>query len=203
MGDADDPQWVIKEEATQAVIVALYVRQALGIRGQHDLPTLRSAPVADVFRPDAQQSVLERQWQTYWDLAVEPLAHPAPGPLDLVDGFDSFAVLPVDGSDELREAMTPLAKQATVYAREAREKYVAKASRGDLDAMRPYFNAITAHERQAGRPARSFELTVQILPLTQRGIWWIGSLTVAVTDSVRNDVVAFDAAISPVISELG
>ena len=53
-----------------------------------------------------------------------------------------------------------------------------------------------------GRRAHSFELNVQVLPLTQRGVWWIGSLTIAVTDGLRGDVVAFDAAIHPIIAEL-
>ena len=43
---------------------------------------------------------------------------------------------------------------------------------------------------------------MQVLPLSQRGIWWIGDLTVAVTDGLRRDVVAFDSAIRPVIAEL-
>jgi hypothetical protein len=43
---------------------------------------------------------------------------------------------------------------------------------------------------------------VQVLPFSQRGIWWIGSLSVAVTDSLRRDVGAFDAAMRPVIAEL-
>ena len=48
----------------------------------------------------------------------------------------------------------------------------------------------------------SFELNVQVLPPSQRGLWWIGSLTVAVTDGLRGDVAAFDAAIHPIIAEL-
>ena len=43
---------------------------------------------------------------------------------------------------------------------------------------------------------------MQVLPFAQRGIWWIGALSVAVTDGLRRDVVAFDAAMRPVIAEL-
>ena len=67
---------------------------------------------------------------------------------------------------------------------------------------RAYASAIAEHERQVGRRAHSFELNVQVLPLAQRGVWWIGSLTIAVTDGLRGDVVAFDAAIHPIIAEL-
>ena len=70
------------------------------------------------------------------------------------------------------------------------------------DSYRAYASAIAEHERQVGRRAHSFELNVQVLPLTQRGVWWIGSLTIAVTDGLRGDVVAFDAAIHPIIAEL-
>ena len=66
----------------------------------------------------------------------------------------------------------------------------------------PVASAIAEHERQVGRRAHSFELNVQVLPLSQRGVWWIGSLTIAVTDGLRGDVVAFDAAIHPIIAEL-
>ena len=73
---------------------------------------------------------------------------------------------------------------------------------GSGTAYRAYASAIAEHERQVGRRAHSFELNVQVLPLTQRGVWWIGSLTVAVTDGLRGDVAAFDAAIHPIIAEL-
>jgi len=197
------PEWVIREDAGSPVLVALYLRQILGIRSPEDLPFLRKVPSApETARSDAEQAELERQWRAYWAMTVEPQAHPSPVPLELVEGFDGFVALPVEGADLLREAMTPFADAATDFAQRAHERYFRESTARPGVSYRAYASAIAAHERSVGRRAHSFELNVQILPLAQRGVWWIGSLTVAVTDGLRGDVVAFDAAIHPIIAEL-
>ena len=53
-----------------------------------------------------------------------------------------------------------------------------------------------------GRRAHSFELNVEVVPLAAPGVWWIGAMTVAVTDTLRSDASAFDDAIHPIIAEL-
>jgi hypothetical protein len=134
-------------------------------------------------------------------MTVEPRAHRSGVPLDLVEGFDTLVALPTSGADELRAAIEPLAASVLDYAHGTHKKYVESVSRSG-DAYRAYASAIAEFEREVGRRAHSFELNVQVLPFSQRGIWWIGALSVAVTDGLRRDVVAFDAAIKPVISEL-
>ena len=134
-----------------------------------------------------------------------PIAYPSPVPLELVPGFEMLVALPTEGFDPLIAAITPHGEDAVAYARAASERYHARAhadARSGGSAYRAYASAIAQHERRAGRRAHSFELNVQVLPLTQRGVWWIGALTVAVTDSLRSDVVAFDAAIAPVIADI-
>ncbi|MDJ1113940.1 zinc-binding alcohol dehydrogenase [Microbacterium dauci] len=201
MSGAERPEWVVREDAGAAVLVALFVRQQLGIRAPDELPHLRSAPSRSAPDDDAQR-LLERQWLAYWAMTVEPQAHPSPVPLDLVDGFETFAVLPVEGFDELRNAMAPHAADAVAYARSANDRYTLQTRSGSASSYRAYASAIAEHERRVGRRAHSFELNVQVLPLTQRGVWWIGSLTVAVTDGLRGDVAAFDPAIQPIIAEI-
>ncbi|MDN3497286.1 hypothetical protein QL996_15205 [Planococcus sp. APC 4015] len=202
MVGAGTPEWLIREDAGQAVLLALFLRQALGIRYPDELPPLRGIPPRSVELTEAQRDVLDPQWRTYWDMTVEPQANPSPVPLDLVDGFETLLALPSQGSDELRAAIEPHAADALAYARSAHEKYRRDAGSGSGTAYRAYASAIAGHERRVGRRAHSFELNVQVLPLTQRGVWWIGALTIAVTDGLRGDVVAFDAAIHPIIAEL-
>ncbi|MDF2047874.1 zinc-binding alcohol dehydrogenase [Microbacterium sp. Kw_RZR3] len=200
---AGQPEWVIREDAGSPVLVALYLRQVLGIRSPDDLPSLRRVPAAaETTRTDAAQSELERQWRAYWALTVEPQAHPSPVPLELVEGFDGLVTLPVEGAEALREAASPFADEATDFAQQAHRRYARETAARPGVSYRAYASAIAAHERAVGRRAHSFELNVQILPLTQRGVWWIGSLTVAVTDGLRGDVAAFDSAIHPIIAEL-
>ncbi|GAA1954622.1 zinc-binding alcohol dehydrogenase [Microbacterium deminutum] len=200
MGGTGAPEWLIREDASQPVLLALYLRQVLGIRSPDELPHLRGIPPRANDRNEEAQAQLERQWREYWAMTVEPQAHPSPVPLELVDEFDTLVALPSQGSEALRAALVPHAREALAFAQSAHARYRKDAGSGA--AYRAYASAIAEHERQVGRRAHSFELNVQVLPLSQRGVWWIGSLTVAVTDGLRGDVVAFDAAIHPIIAEL-
>lgn len=200
---AGGPQWVIREDAGRGVLVALYLRQTLGLRAPEELPPLRGVPLARADRDEPTHAALEDQWRAYWAMTVEPRAHRSSVPLDLVDGFDGLVALPVAGAEELRTAVAPYAAQAIAFSRTAHAAYTARdEGRQSGAAYRAYAGAIAEHERHVGRRAHSFELNVQILPLTQRGLWWIGALTIAVTDGLRRDVAAFDTAIHPVIAEL-
>lgn len=202
MGSAGAPEWVIREDAGQPVLVALYLRQVLGIRAPDELPHLRGIPDRPVSRSEQEQDILEAQWRAYWDMTVEPQANPSPVPLDLIDGFNTLLALPVEGADELREAALPHGAEAVAFSQSAHARYRRDAQSGSGTAYRAYASAIAEYERLVGRRAHSFELNVQVLPLAQRGVWWIGALTIAVTDGLRGDVVAFDAAIHPIIADL-
>ncbi|MFT4307653.1 MAG: zinc-binding alcohol dehydrogenase [Microbacterium sp.] len=203
MSSPGRPEWLIREDASQPVLLALFLRQRLGLRSPSEIPALREVDSAEPDRPDDEQALLERQWREYWAMTVEPQAHPSPVPLDLVDGFDTFVALPIEGAEALRREIAPLGADAVSYAHRAHRAYIARESGSRTgDAYRAYASAIAEHERQVGRRAHSFELNVQVLPFAQRGLWWIGSLTIAVTDGLRRDVAAFDAAIHPIIAEL-
>ncbi len=197
MNAAGGPEWVVREDAGLPVLIALYLRQVLGIRFPEELPHLRGLPPRE-----ADSSALEQQWRGFWELTVEPQAHPSPVPLELVDGFDMLIALPTEGFAELHAAIVPHGPQAVAYARSAHDRYRAGLGTGTGTSYRAYAGAIAEHERRVGRRAHSFELNVQVLPLTQRGVWWIGSLTVAVTDGLRTDIAAFDAAIGPIIGDI-
>lgn len=195
------PHWVIRQDARASVVVAQFVRQRLGIRGPYDIPPLRDVDHAPA-RDTAEATVLESQFEAFWTLAVEPFSHRMDQPLDLVAGFDDLAVLPTWGYEQLRTAMTPLGPEAVVYARDVHRRYRSTFTGTPGLAERGYASAIAQHERRVGRRAHPFELNVEVLPLAQRGLWWIGDTTVAVTDGVRGDVVAFDDAIAPIIAAL-
>ncbi|GAA3036388.1 zinc-binding alcohol dehydrogenase [Microbacterium dextranolyticum] len=199
MRAAGGPEWVVREDAALPVLVALSLRQSLGLRYPEELPALRGLARSEPGE-FTDTTTLERQWRTYWEMTVEPQAHPSPVPLELVDGFDMMVALPTEGFDELAAAIAPFGSEVVAHARAAHERY--RAGSGTGSSYRAYASAVAQYERQAGRRPHAFELNVQVLPLTQRGVWWIGALTIAVTDSLRSDVVAFDAAIAPVIADI-
>lgn len=194
------PEWVIREDASRSVLLALYLRQALNLRSPNELPYLNGVREHGGGPTDQQRAALEPQWQQFWAMTVEPQSHPSSVPLELVDGFETLVALPATGASELAEAIAPYAKEALAFSQSAHARYSKEAQ--TKVAYRAYASAIAVHERQVGRRAHSFELNVQVLPLAQRGVWWIGTLTIAVTDSLRGDFVAFDAAIHPIIAEL-
>jgi hypothetical protein len=202
MGGAGGPEWTIREDASRPVLLALCLRQLVGIRSPGELPHLRGIPPRATDRSEQAQDVLERQWSAYWEMTVEPQAHPSAVPLELVDGFETLVALPIEGFDELRRAIAPHASDALALSQTMHARYAKDAAAKPGTSYRAYASAIAEHERQVGRRAHSFELNVQVLPLTQRGVWWIGALTVAVTDGLRQDVAAFDAAIHPIIADL-
>ncbi len=201
MNAAGGPEWVVREDAGLPVLIALYLRQILGIRFPEELPHLRGLAPRDPADGD-DTATLERQWRGFWELTVEPQAHPSPVPLELVDGYDMLIALPTEGFAELHAAISGHGQDAVAYARSAHDRYRASLGTGTGTSYRAYAGAIAEHERTVGRRAHSFELNVQVLPLTQRGVWWIGSLTVAVTDGLRSDIAAFDAAIGPIIADI-
>lgn len=196
----DKPQWLVREEAGIPVLIALALRQRLGIRIPADLPTLRDHPLR-AFDDGEADDTLERQWRAHWEMTVEPQTHPSATPLELIDGFDTIVALPAVGAERLRTAITPLAADVVRYANEAQHRYTRSVS-GTGDPYRAYAAALAEFERDTGRRAHSFELNVHVLPLAQRGIWRIGAFSVAVTDSLRHDPVDFDTAIRPVIAEV-
>ncbi|MDR2320744.1 zinc-binding alcohol dehydrogenase [Microbacterium sp. NPDC089698] len=196
----DKPQWLVREEAGIPVLIALALRQRLGIRIPAELPTLRDHPLR-AFDDGGVDDALERQWRAYWDMTVEPESHPSRSPLELIDGFDTIVALPAVGAERLRAAIAPLAAEVVRYANEAQKRYSRSVS-GTGDPYRAYAAALAEFERDTGRRAHSFELNVHVLPLAQRGIWRIGAFSIAVTDSLRHDPVDFDSAIRPVIAEV-
>jgi hypothetical protein len=200
MASSGIPEWLIREDAGQSVLLALYLRQVLGIRHPDELPHLRGIPPRANNRAEDAQETLERQWRVLWEMTVEPEAHVSTVPLELVDGFDTLLALPSTGASELQEAVAPFGSEAVAFSQSAHSRYRREMNSGV--SYRAYASAIAEYERQVGRRAHSFELNVQVLPLSQRGVWWIGSLTIAVTDGLRGDIAAFDAAIHPIIAEL-
>ena len=198
------PSWVIRENASRSVLLALYLREVLAIASPAELPRLRDVGPTGSSEPRDmdQHDLLERQWRAWWAMTVEPEQHPSPVPLELVDAYGTEIALPVSGAEVLAAALPPHAEAALAWSEWAQEHYRTASAARRGDTYRAYAGTIAEHEREVGRRAHSFELNVEVLPLAKPGVWWIGSMTVAVTDTLRSDAAAFDDAIHPIIAEL-
>jgi hypothetical protein len=197
------PSWVIHEDSSIPVLLALWLRETLQIASPTDLPRLRGVPAGVQPERDVDgQDRLERQWREWWAMTVEPEAHPSPVPLELIEEYGTWVALPSSGAEDLAAAIRPLHVAATSWVEWARSGYTKTATAKASNPYRAYAGTIAEHEREVGRRAHSFELHVEVLPLAESGVWWIGSLTVAVTDVLRTDAAAFDTAIHPIIAEI-
>lgn len=196
------PSWVIRENASRPVLLALYLREVLGIASPVELPRLRDVgPVGERLEID-QHDLLEQQWRTWWAMTVEPETHPSAVPLELVDAYETEVALPTSGAEVLAAAILPHAEASRAWADWAHDGYRTASAARRGDSYRAYAGTIAEHEREVGRRAHSFELNVEVVPLAESGVWWIGDMTVAVTDSLRSDASAFDDAMHPIIAEL-
>lgn len=196
------PSWVIRENASRPVLLALYLREVLAIASPVELPRLRDVGAVGARLPIDEHDLLERQWREWWAMTVEPEAHPSPVPLELVPEFDTEIALPNTGAEVLAKAVVPHAEAARAWAEWAHDNYRSVSAARLGNSYRAYAGTIAEHEREVGRRAHSFELNVEVLPLAGTGVWWIGAMTVAVTDTLRSDASAFDDAIHPIIAEL-
>ncbi|WP_022892707.1 hypothetical protein [Agromyces subbeticus] len=196
------PSWVIRENASRPVLLALYLREVLAIASPVELPRLRDVGAFGDRLEIDQHDLLERQWRAWWAMTVEPEAHPSPVPLELVDAFETDVALPTGEAEVLAAAIVPHAEAARAWAAWAHEGYRKASATRRGDSYRAYAGTIAEHEREVGRRAHSFELNVEVVPLSAPGVWWIGAMTVAVTDSLRSDAAAFDDAMHPIIAEL-
>ncbi len=232
--------WSVREDASRQILLALYLRDRLGLGVPIELPRLHGVvgvpdaaalrllrhsphhtparhvaqdhvPGAAVEPPmplpfelmaETERTLLERQWLTWWETAVEPRRHPSPIPLDLVPEFGDLIALPVFGAELLTEVITPFAEPALAWSDAAARRFAQyqSAPRGSLSLA--YAGLIAENERLHGRRARVFELTVQLLPLSASGAWWIGTNTIAMTDTLRSDAEGFTEALRPIIAEL-
>ncbi|MFE6965331.1 zinc-binding alcohol dehydrogenase [Agromyces sp. NPDC057679] len=202
MAPGATPSWVIRENASRPVLLALYLREVLAIASPVELPRLRDVGAVGQRLEIDQHDLLERQWRAWWAMTVEPEGHPSPVPLELVPAFDTEMALPTSGAEVLASAVVPHAEAARAWAEWAHENYRSVSAARLGNSYRAYAGTIAEHEREVGRRAHSFELNVEVLPLAGVGVWWIGAMTVAVTDTLRSDASAFDDAIHPIIAEL-
>src|SRR3990170_4492602 len=69
---ADAPGWLMSEETSRDVLVALYIRDVLDVRPPSGLPRLEpQIGAAEHARTMREQRVLEIQWEHWWESVVD------------------------------------------------------------------------------------------------------------------------------------
>jgi hypothetical protein len=178
LGDA----WLATEDASVPVLTVLYLRDALGIVDPGGLPRLEGTGLPEVDPPDAR---IGWAWARWWISTVEA---DRPGFAVLPELDDAFGALIGRHLDSAR-AWAQVAHQV------AGER---AAARRDLTLG----DVVREREQELGRRAHPFRLRIEVLPLAEPGLWWIGESAIAVDESVRAEPVLYADALRPVIEQL-
>ena len=187
----------MSETSTRSVLFGLYTREALGIR-KLGVPALYPAIIQA--EASAEQGELDAQWGRWWASVVEPELAPARGPLGLLPGTSHTVALPLTGAEVLYDALAAIADEAEEWTRAADDSLRGFAMK------RPHGMEVTllvnGFAEEFGRPVHPFRLDVEIVPTAERGIWWIGQHTIAVSADLRSDPDAYVAALRPIVAML-
>ncbi|MGV8881558.1 MAG: hypothetical protein ACOH19_05345, partial [Rhodoglobus sp.] len=191
------PSWRMSETSTRSVLFALYAREALGIR-KLNVPALYPG----IARAEAStpHDELDTQWGRWWASVVEPELAPARGSLGLLPGTSHTVALPLAGAEVLYDALAAIAEDAEEWTRAAddslRELAMTRAHGMEVTHL------VKGFDEKFGRPVHPFRLDVELVPTTERGIWWIGQHTIAVSAELRSDPDAYVAALRPIVAML-
>ena len=179
--------WRASEGASREVLVALYVRDALGIVDPSGLPRLLGTGLPDV--APLSDPRLGWAWTRWWAGIVEPASQMPEPPEDVLDAW--------------RSAIGRHLDSARTYAAIAHDDHGIRSAElmiaggGDLTLT----ELVTEAEADAGRTA-AFDLRIEVLPLAEWGIWWIGEAAIAVDEGLRSDVPAYRDALRPIVERL-
>jgi hypothetical protein len=174
--------WLVTEDASVPVLTVLYLRDALGIVDPGGLPRLEATGLPPTEPPDPR---VGWAWTRWWISTIE-----ADRP--------RFALLP-EFDDAFEGAIRRHLDSARAWAQVAHRVYGERAAgRHDLTIQA----VVREREAELGRRARPFRLRIEVLPLVEPGLWWIGENAVAVDEAVRAEPVLYADALRPVIEQL-
>jgi hypothetical protein len=166
------------------VLVALYLRDALGVADPSGLPRLLGTGLEPVPEADPRLSF---GWLRWWIPLIEPDARG----WGLPDGDDPFAL-----------AVRRHLDSARAWAAIAHEQYNGAAVRRMQQPDTVLSELVSERAAALGREPHPFRVRIEVLPLTESGVWWIGDEAIAVDDTTRDEPILYRDLLAPVIAQI-
>jgi hypothetical protein len=182
--------WEVREDASRDVLVALYLRDALGIVDPSGLPRMLGTGLPE--SSDAVDPRLAFGWMRWWIPVIEPDA----AGWGLPDGDDPFAADPFPAA--VRQHLDSARAWAAVAHEQHNGSAIERMQRPDT--VLP--ELVAEREAALGRASRPWRLRIEVLPLAASGIWWIGDDAIAVDETTRNEPILYRDALAPVVAQL-
>ena len=180
--------WRAREDASRDVLVALYLRDALGIIDPSGLPRLLGTGLPAV--PPPSDDMVGWAWTRWWVGVVEPDSQMAP--------------LPEDAATRWEPALRRHLDDARTFAGVAHDDYSIRLMERIMTdgADLTLTELVAERELELGRQAEPFDLRIEVLPLTAAGIWWIADSAIAVDERLREDLPSYREALRPIVERL-
>jgi len=176
----------VREDASRDVLVALYLRDALGVVDPSGLPRMLGTGLPEIEQPADPR--LAFGWMRWWIPLIEPDARG----WGLPDGDDPFA-------HAVRRHLDDARAWATVAHEQHNGSAIARMQRGD-DVTIPQLLAESAAALDRAVPR--VRLRVEVLPLAASGVWWIGDEALAVDETTRDEPILYRDALTPIVEQL-
>lgn len=177
--------WEAREDASRDVLVALYLRDALGVVDPSGLPRMLGTGLPELTPADP---AIAFGWMRWWIPLIEPDARG----WGLPDADDPF-------STTVRPHLDSARAWATVAHEQHNGSAIARMQRHDDLVLN---ELVREQEVALGRTSRPFRLRIEVLPLAASGIWWIGDDAIAVDETTRDEPILYRDALAPVVAAL-
>lgn len=189
-------------DTSQALLVALYLRDRAGLHGAGSPslpPVVPAVPSLDVHRlitRGGRPAELRVEWEAWWHTLVRSRTEEAVLPLP-----PEFASL--DGMAALTSLVRAHVGVAMEWAEERCAEYALLAgARGSSRTEDLMGRILQEHELELDRPLRAFTLELVELPLGVARAWWVDPDRMLICSSLMDDEHAFRTYVEPVVRML-
>jgi hypothetical protein len=215
---AGTTSWRMATDAPESLVMALYVRDASGLRPQVD-PDIPSLEPGVPFRekPSPVDRVASAQWGDWWQQLLDgggfwPDHKSPPDMSRLRDDPELQRIfywpsryLPPDfvglsGTPELQALVRRHHEAARVWSAARKHEFVALSTARQRVSLE--LEVVRAVERSLRRTARPFEFDLRVLPVASVRAWRLSRGRALVTRALFRDRAAYGKWLRPIVEEL-
>ncbi|MDF2049563.1 MULTISPECIES: hypothetical protein [unclassified Arthrobacter] len=202
MHQASGSRWQITTDTSGPMMIALYVRDTVGLNGaghpalSHAVPKIRPADHTHLTADVGGLSALKTEWEAWWEQLVK--AHPQTSPELSPPEFGAFG-----NSPALQRVLQAHFGAALTWARERRSEYARlEAERLASGTDQLLEELVDDRLMEVGRDSRDFTLTIIELPLNEQRAWYLEPDKIIMSHQLMGQPELFRSYVQPVVEIL-
>jgi hypothetical protein len=202
MHHASGSRWQITTDTSGPMMIALYVRDSVGLNGvgrpmlSNAAPKVRSADHTHLTAEVGGLSALKTEWEAWWEQLLK--AHPQTSPELSPPDFEAFG-----NSPALQRVLQAHFGSALTWARERRSEYAElEGERGASGTDQLLEDMVDDRLMEIGRDSRDFRLTIIELPLDEHRAWYLEPDKIIMSQDLMGQPELFRSYVQPVLEIL-